>query len=56
MPDFSGMGLREVFTRTRKLGVLVEVEGRGFAISQEPSPGAPIEKGVTVKVQFDSPA
>jgi cell division protein FtsI (penicillin-binding protein 3) len=56
MPDFSGMGLREVFTRTRELGVLVEVEGSGFAVSQEPSPGTPIEKGTTVKVQFESPA
>ncbi|MFO8090282.1 MAG: penicillin-binding protein [Desulfatiglandaceae bacterium] len=56
MPDFCGMGLREVFTRTRELGVLVEVEGSGFAVSQEPSPGTPIEKGITVKVQFESPA
>lgn len=56
MPDFSGMGLREVFTRTRQLGVLVEVEGSGFAVSQEPSPGTPIEKGMTVKIQFESPA
>jgi cell division protein FtsI (penicillin-binding protein 3) len=56
MPDFSGMGLREVFNHTRQLGVLVEVEGSGFAVSQEPSPGTPIEKGITVKVQFDSPA
>jgi cell division protein FtsI (penicillin-binding protein 3) len=56
MPDFSGMGLREVFIRTRELGVLVEVEGSGFAVSQEPSPGTPIEKGIIVKVQFESPA
>ncbi len=56
MPDFSGMGLREVLTRTRQLDVLVEVEGSGFAVSQEPFPGTPIEKGITVKVRFESPA
>ncbi|HDR16907.1 MAG TPA: PASTA domain-containing protein, partial [Desulfobacteraceae bacterium] len=56
MPDFSGMGLREVLTRTRQLGVVAEVEGSGFAVSQEPSPGTPLEKGATVKVQFKSPA
>ncbi len=55
VPDFSGMGIREVFTRSREIGIHVEVEGSGFAVSQEPSPGAEIEKGTVIKVRFESP-
>jgi len=50
------MGIREVFTRSREIGIHVEVEGSGFAVSQEPSPGAEIEKGTVIKVRFESPA
>ena len=55
MPDFTGMGLREVFTRTRELGILVEMEGSGFVASQDPPAGTEMEKGETVLVRFQPP-
>lgn len=55
LPDFKGMGMREVLRRGRTLGVKVCLEGSGLAVDQKPEAGAPIEKGATVTVRFNPP-
>jgi cell division protein FtsI (penicillin-binding protein 3) len=56
LPDFRGLGMREVLRKGRTLGLKVLLEGTGLAVRQEPSPGAPLGKVSTVKVSFRPPA
>ena len=55
LPDFSGLGMREVFKKTRSLGLGVLFEGSGLAIKQDPEPGASLQNIRTVKISFRSP-
>jgi cell division protein FtsI (penicillin-binding protein 3) len=55
LPDFSGLGIREVLKRTRSLGLEVLFEGSGLAVKQHPKPGASLQRIKTVKVSFRSP-
>ncbi|MFO7601975.1 MAG: penicillin-binding protein [Candidatus Desulfacyla sp.] len=55
LPDFKGMGMREVLKRGRTLGLKVCLEGSGLAVDQKPEPGSPIEKVGTVTVRFNPP-
>jgi cell division protein FtsI (penicillin-binding protein 3) len=56
LPDFRGLGMREVLRKGRTLGLKVLLEGTGLAVRQEPSPGSPLGKVSTVKVSFRPPA
>jgi len=55
LPDFKGMGMREVLKKGRSLGLKVSLEGSGLAVAQEPEPGAPIDSITTVTVSFNPP-
>jgi cell division protein FtsI (penicillin-binding protein 3) len=55
LPDFKGMGMREVLKRGRKLGLKVCLEGSGLAVAQTPEAGSPLEKVGTVTVKFNPP-
>jgi cell division protein FtsI (penicillin-binding protein 3) len=55
LPDFSGLGMREVLKRSRALGLKVCLEGSGLAIKQEPNPGTPLETVQSVTVNFRPP-
>ncbi len=56
LPDFSGLGMREVLTKARALGLNVLIEGSGFAVKQTPGPGVALERANTLKVMFQPPA
>jgi hypothetical protein len=56
LPDFRGLGMREVIKRGRSLGLKVLLEGTGLAVEQEPGPGSPIQEVHTVRVSFRPPA
>ncbi len=56
LPDFSGLGMREVLTKARALGLNVLVEGSGFAVKQTPRPGVSLKRANTLKVKFQPPA
>lgn len=56
LPDFRGLGMREVLKKGRSLGLEVLLEGTGLAVEQEPGPGSPIQEINTVKVVFRPPA
>ncbi len=56
LPDFSGMGMREVLTQGRRLGLEVTLEGTGLAAEQEPPPGSPLDEAKRLRVRFRPPA
>jgi cell division protein FtsI (penicillin-binding protein 3) len=55
LPDFKGMGMREVLKKGRALGLRVCLEGSGVAVTQKPEAGSPIETVETVTVSFNPP-
>jgi cell division protein FtsI (penicillin-binding protein 3) len=55
LPDFSGLGMREVFNKGRSLGLNMVLQGTGLAVHQEPEPGSPIRNVSVVRVQFRPP-
>jgi cell division protein FtsI (penicillin-binding protein 3) len=55
LPDFKGLGMREVMRKGRALGLDVRLEGTGLAIQQDPRPGLPLTKVKSVRVSFEPP-
>ena len=55
LPDFRGLGMREVLKKGRSLGVKVLLEGTGLAVKQTPGPGSPLQRISTVEVRFRPP-
>jgi cell division protein FtsI (penicillin-binding protein 3) len=56
LPDFRGLGMREVLRKGKSLGLTVLLEGSGLAVSQHPGPGTPLKKINAVQVSFSPPA
>jgi cell division protein FtsI (penicillin-binding protein 3) len=46
MPDFRGLSLRGAFALARGNGLGLEVTGSGYVASQEPAPGASLDRGI----------
>jgi cell division protein FtsI (penicillin-binding protein 3) len=55
LPDFSGLGMREVLKKGRSLGLKVVLKGTGLAVRQEPGPGAPLRQISSIRVSFSPP-
>ena len=55
LPDFKGMGMREVLKRGRALGLKVSLKGSGLAVKQQPEAGSPLNAVNSVSVSFSSP-
>ena len=55
LPDFKGMGMREVLKQGRDLGVKISLEGSGLAVAQLPGAGTPLETVQKVTVRFLPP-
>ncbi len=55
LPDFTGLGMREVLKRSHALGLKVSFEGSGLAIMQSPDPGTSLETVKSVRVNFRPP-
>ena len=55
LPDFTGLGMREVLKRGRALGLKVCLEGSGLAIRQNPDPGSLLKTVQSLKVNFRPP-
>jgi len=53
VPDFEGMSMREVLRISQSRGMEVKIAGSGWAVSQNPVPGARIEKNQPCYVLFD---
>lgn len=52
MPDFSGKTVKEVMQEATADGLRLETRGDGIARKQYPPPGAPLEAGTRLRVQF----
>jgi stage V sporulation protein D (sporulation-specific penicillin-binding protein) len=51
-PDFSGMSNRQALGLAARLGLTLELEGAGYAVSQNPAPGKPLtDNRVRVKLE-----
>jgi cell division protein FtsI (penicillin-binding protein 3) len=55
VPDFKGLGMREVVKKGRTLGLKVLLEGTGLAVTQYPKPGSSLQRVSTVRVSFKPP-
>jgi cell division protein FtsI (penicillin-binding protein 3) len=55
LPDFTGLGMREVLKRSRAMGLKVCLEGSGLAVRQNPDPGSPLKTVQSVTVNFKPP-
>ena len=55
MPDFKGMGMREVLNQSRELGLKVSLKGSGLAAEQEPLAGSEINQTKNLIVHFKPP-
>ena len=55
LPDFKGMGMREVLKQSRQLGLKVNLKGSGLAAEQEPVAGSEIDQIKNLIVYFAPP-
>jgi cell division protein FtsI (penicillin-binding protein 3) len=52
LPDLTGLSKRELLPLINDPDITVNVSGNGWVVSQNPAPGTPIAKGMTVTVQL----
>ena len=50
MPDFLGLGLRNLLYKSRQKRITLKIEGKGTVVQQLPKPGVPIPKNRICKV------
>lgn len=56
LPDFRGMGMRDVLKKGHSLGLRVSLEGSGLAVEQDPEAGVPLQQMESVRVRFQPPS
>jgi cell division protein FtsI (penicillin-binding protein 3) len=56
VPDFTGLGMREVLNLGRSMGLHIVLEGTGLAFAQVPGPGSPLKGAASIKVRFKPPS
>jgi membrane peptidoglycan carboxypeptidase len=52
MPDLRGQSVRDVVRMCQQLGLRLEARGEGHATRQTPEPGAEVDPGLVVRVDF----
>ncbi|MDX6529320.1 MAG: hypothetical protein QOH41_1610 [Blastocatellia bacterium] len=52
MPDLRGQSVRDVVRMCQQLGLRLEARGEGHAMRQTPEPGAEVDPGLVVRVDF----
>jgi cell division protein FtsI (penicillin-binding protein 3) len=55
VPDFRGLSMREVLTRSKTMGFRVNLKGTGLAFAQKPAPGSVVGGEEPVVVRFRPP-
>src|SRR5206468_11899285 len=53
LPDLRGLSAREAVRTLVKLGVVPRVSGDGFVVSQDPTPGAPLETASVCRLTLE---
>jgi len=54
MPDFRGLTIRDALLKAKGRSLDLKVVGNGWAVSQDPGPGAPLAKNRTCTIAFSS--
>jgi cell division protein FtsI (penicillin-binding protein 3) len=52
VPDLRGLGLGSALKATASSGLILEAQGSGLAVRQDPAPGTPLVPGALVRVTF----
>jgi penicillin-binding protein 2B len=52
MPDLRGQSVRDALRTCQQLGLRLEARGEGHAMRQTPEPGAEVDPGLIVHVDF----
>jgi cell division protein FtsI (penicillin-binding protein 3) len=52
MPDLRGQSVRDAVRMCQQLGLRLEARGEGLAVRQTPEPGAEVDPGLIVRVDF----
>src|SRR6266436_3070705 len=52
MPDLHGQSVRDALRTCQQLGLRLEARGEGHALRQNPEPGAEVDPGLVVRVDF----
>lgn len=55
VPDFTGLGMRQVLRSGQDLGLEVVLQGTGFAVRQDPRAGTSLQNAGRLKVWFHPP-
>jgi stage V sporulation protein D (sporulation-specific penicillin-binding protein) len=55
VPDLTGRTMREASEILNAVGLKIDIKGSGFAVRQNPPPGAEVEIGTVVQVFFEPP-
>ncbi len=55
MPDLAGSSVRDAWNICARLGLQLEARGEGRALKQSPAPGAHVQSGQTVAIEFMRP-
>lgn len=53
MPNLKGLSKRDILPLFKDAEIHVRIEGDGWVVKQDPAPGAPLTKGMTVTVQLE---
>ena len=53
MPDLTGVAKRMLTNLLERTDIIIRIEGDGYVTSQNPSPGTPIEKGMTIELRLE---
>jgi cell division protein FtsI (penicillin-binding protein 3) len=53
VPDFSGLSKRTLLPLLLRDDIQIEMEGEGWVRRQSPGPGAPVEPGMTIYLEFE---
>ena len=51
-PDFRGKTVRQVIEASSESGMAISMNGQGIARAQWPRPGAPLQDGTKVRIEF----
>jgi cell division protein FtsI (penicillin-binding protein 3) len=53
MPDMTGLSKRMLTSLLERTDITVTIDGDGYVTSQNPAPGAPIEKGMKIELHLE---
>ena len=53
LPDFRGLGARDVMRAVAQLGMTARLRGAGIVVEQQPAPGSPIEPGTLTTLTLE---